>query len=622
MWILRWIYFRRITLSLLAATAAFLYRADESMLSPVREQLVPYKDAATAGAKELVASYGDDHLQLLLTAALAGAVAWQLLVALYDLATADEPLTKRVKESLFDFAKRYVPFVQAKIDSELAGTKASMKKSIMKDMKGYTANHVLPKRGATKRELMKKVRQLAALADPEGRVAKGQVSGTVYVGGENLEAHTKALVEVYGMFAWSNQLHTNVFPGVRQMEAEVVRWSCGIFNGGDETCGVVTSGGTESIIMACKAYRDYGRRVQGIVKPNIVYPRTAHPAFLKGCQYLGIAVREVAEDEKTRSVSAAAIKRAINENTIFVIGSCPQYPHGSVDPIADIAAVAKAAGVGMHVDCCLGSYVVPFMREAGFDFEPFAFDVPGVTSISADTHKYGLAPKGSSVIMYAKRELLSYQYSCFADWPGGIYGTAAMPGSRPGGLVAATWAAMALTGRDGYVKNCKAMVGKARFIAEGIRKIPGLRLVCEPAVTVVSFESDVFDINRLAEPLADECGWDINILQFPSAMHLCVTMAHTPDGVAERFLSDLAACTAPLVANPGEKVTGSGAMYGLAQSLPDRSIVEDVCKAYIDTVYTVAGDEVGPATPKASRRRGRPHTPKGGSAARLTSPDP
>lgn len=258
----------------------------------------------------------------------------------------------------------------------------------------------------------------------------------------------------------------------------------------------------------------------------------------------------------------------------------------------------------------------------------FSFNVPGVTSISADTHKYGLAPKGSSVVLYSNKGLLQHQYSCFPDWPGGIYGTATMPGSRPGGLVAATWAAMMMVGRQGYVDNCRAMVTVARKIAAGIKEIPGLKLVCEPDVTVVAFTSDLFDINRLAEGLVEERGWDINILQFPSAMHLCVTMAHTNEGVADNFLRDLAASAAPLFANPGEKTTGAGAMYGMAQALPDRSIVEDVCKAYIDCVYTVDAAEAGipqetlenghaSATPK---RRGRPAT-KAGSQRRLLSPE-
>merc|ERR1719223_350402 len=200
-----------------------------------------------------------------------------------------------------------------------------------------------------------------------------------------------------------------------------------------------------------------------------------------------------------------------------------------------------------------------------------------------------------------------------------------MPGSRPGGLVASTWAAMMLVGKEGYVENAREMVMVAKKIADGIRQIPGLELCCEPDVTVVAFQSPVFDINRLQHGLVEEKGWDINILQFPSAMHLCVTMAHTSEGVAENFLRDLAAAAAPLYANPGEKTTGAGAMYGMAQALPDRSIVEEVCKAYIDCVYTVEPPEGvvtangGDSPAETPKRRGR--TPKKtGAQSRLLSP--
>ena len=169
--------------------------------------------------------------------------------------------------------------------------------------------------------------------------------------------------------------------------------------GGPESCGLMTSGGTESIVMALKAYRDWGAATKGITTPNIVLPRTAHPAFDKGCQYFGIQCRKVAESKTTRQADVEAMLRAVDSNTVALVGSAPQYPHGAVDPIEDLAAAAQRLGIGMHVDCCLGSFLVPFMKECGYDFPDFDFTLPGVTTISCDTHKYGFAPKGSSVIM-------------------------------------------------------------------------------------------------------------------------------------------------------------------------------------------------------------------------------
>lgn len=230
------------------------------------------------------------------------------------------------------------------------------------------------------------------------------------------------------------------------------------------------------------------------------------------------------------------------------------------------------------------------MRKSGFEFPKFDFAVDGVTSISTDTHKFGCAPKGSSVIMYNSFELRHYQYSVFTEWPGGIYGTPIIAGSRPGGLVAATWAALMYHGQDGYVANCKAIINATRTLAEGIEKIDGLKLLCPADVSVLAWTSDVFDINRMVEPLIKERNWDLNVLQFPSSIHLCVTLAHTNPGVVDSFLRDIAAVTAELMKNPNVKVSGAAAMYGTSQALPDRSIITDIVNGFIDATYMVDDD--------------------------------
>jgi len=495
------------------------------------------------------------------------------------------PLAK-LKKIVFGLA-RDIPMVANQIKEAVDKTSADLEKSMIKMPADWKVSHALPQKRMATTELTGLLENLSQWQKVGDRVDEGKVSGTIYTGGPDFAEYTKLMNKSASLFQWSNPLHPGVFPGVRQMEAEVVKMTLALFNGGVKNCGVVTSGGTESIIMALKAYRDHGIAVRGITKPNIVLPRTAHPAFDKGCQYFGISMRKVHEDEETREADYKAMAAAADSNTIAFVGSVPQYPHGSVDNIKELAKISKKFGAGLHVDCCLGSFLVPFMRLAGFDFPEFDFRVNGVTSISCDTHKYGLAPKGTSVLMYSSTNYRKYQYSVFPDWPGGIYGTPSVAGSRSGSVIASTWAALMHHGVEGYVDNCKSIVTVARKIATGIQNIPGLKLVCDSRVSVVAWTSDVFDINRLVTGIVEEKGWDLNVLQFPSAMHIAVTMAHINEGIAEKFVSDLAECTAVVMQNPSLKVHGSAALYGMTQAIPDRSIIEDVVKVYIDTMTKV-----------------------------------
>jgi len=499
------------------------------------------------------------------------------------------PVWVQIKRFVFSIA-RMIPFVQGKIEEEVATIRKDFEKELLKYPDGWTPNYTLPEIGFNEKEILSRVKALTDFENVDERHGAGKVSGTIYVGGRNFKQYSEMLTHVYGKFAWTNPLHPNVFPGVRQMESEVIAMCCKLFQGGADSCGLMTSGGTESIVMAIKAYRDWGVATKGITEPNMVVPRTAHPAFEKGCQYFGIKMRKIDEHQDTRAADVQAMLRACDSNTIAMVGSAPQYPHGAVDPIVELATGAQRLGIGLHVDCCLGSFLVPFMKRCGYDFPDFDFSVPGVTTISCDTHKYGFAPKGSSVIMYSNSSLRRHQYSVFPDWPGGVYGTPGLAGSRPGALVAATWAAMVYHGMSGYQENTKAIVETTRFIATGIEKIPGLKLVCEPDVSIVAWTSDVFDINRQIEGLVKKRGWDVNVLQFPPAIHLGVTMAHVSSGheIAKNFLADLADATAPLVATPNEKSAGAAAMYGMAQAVPDRSVIEDVTRAFIDTCSKTA----------------------------------
>uniref|UniRef100_A0A8B9LWV8 sphinganine-1-phosphate aldolase n=1 Tax=Astyanax mexicanus TaxID=7994 RepID=A0A8B9LWV8_ASTMX len=442
---------------------------------------------------------------------------------------------------------------------------------------GMSYTKLLPAQGLTQKQVLDSISSLVN----EVQWTKGKVSGAVYWGDEKL---TELLVKVYGEFAWSNPLHPDIFPGVRKMEAEVVRMACTLFNGGPESCGTVTSGGTESILMACKAYRDMAYE-RGIKHPEIIAPISVHAAFDKAAHYFGMKLIHIPLEKKTMKVDVKAMKRAISKNTAMLVCSAPQFPHGIVDPIVEVGKLAERYNIPFHVDACLGGFLIVFMEKAGFKLEPFDFRVKGVTSISADTHKYGYAPKGSSVVLYSDKKYRHYQFFVAPDWQGGIYASPSMAGSRPGGIIAACWATMMHMGENGYVDATRKVVQTTRTIAAGLRKIEGIFVFGNPEVSVVAIGSDDFDVFRLSNALTSK-GWNLNSLQFPSSIHICVTMRHTMPGVAEHFINDVKEGVAVIMKNPKEKTTGMGAIYGMAQTIPDRSLVTEISCGFLDCLYS------------------------------------
>uniref|UniRef100_A0A8C2JSW2 sphinganine-1-phosphate aldolase n=1 Tax=Cyprinus carpio TaxID=7962 RepID=A0A8C2JSW2_CYPCA len=492
-----------------------------------------------------------------------------------------ESLTSRVKKQFFKIIRK-IPFIGATIQNQLNKALDDMSVSLCTLKEGMSYTKLLPVQGLTHKQLLDKIREYETLSEsPAVDWAKGKVSGAVYWGDEKL---TDLLVKVYGEFAWSNPLHPDLFPGVRKMEAEVVRMACALFNGGPDSCGTVTSGGTESILMACKAYRDMAHE-RGIKHPEIIAPVSVHAAFDKAAHYFGMKLIHVPLDKKTMKVDVKAMRRAISRNTAMLVCSAPQFPHGIIDPVVEVAKLAVKYNIPFHVDACLGGFLIVFMEKAGFKLDPFDFRVKGVTSISADTHKYGYAPKGSSVVLYSDKKFRHYQYFVAPDWQGGIYASPSMAGSRPGGIIAACWATMMHMGEKGYVEATKKVIETARKIKAGIRQIDGVFVFGDPEVSVVALGSDVFDIFRLSNALTSK-SWNLNTLQFPSSIHICVTMLHTQPGVAEQFISDVKREVAIIMKNPKEKTTGMGAIYGMAQSIPDRSMVTEVSQGFLDCLYS------------------------------------
>ncbi|GAB1598525.1 sphingosine-1-phosphate lyase 1-like [Argonauta hians] len=518
---------------------------------------------------------------------LEGKPAWQVVLLscgatiivfkVHGLFQSEEHVTSRVKRTLFKLLRK-VPAVQQKIDKSLKETADQISDSVKHSINSEPYLQNVPQKGLGAENVMKEVKKYRDFGLVDWK--KGWCSGMVYGANEEL---VKTLAKVYEIFAFSNPLHPEVFPDIRKMEAEIVRMTCNLFNGSSTSCGIVSTGGTESIMLACLAYRNLAYS-KGISIPEIIAPRTAHAAFDKAAMVLRMRLTHIEVDSVTQKVDVKAMKKAINKNTCLLVGSAPQFPHGVIDPIKEISELGLKYDIPVHCDCCLGGFLVPFLEKAGFDMEPVDFRLPGVTSISADTHKYGQAPKGSAVLMYKHPNYRKHQWFSITNWPGGIYATPTFAGSRAGSEIASCWATMLFTGMDGYIDAAHKIISTARAIAKVLKNIDSIKVLGDPKMSVVAFTSDEFDIYRLSDALTEK-GWTLNPLQFPASIHICVTMAHTKPEVVERFEKDVTESVEIILKNPSDKCQGAGALYGMSQTIPDRSIVEDVTSIYLDASY-------------------------------------
>lgn len=478
----------------------------------------------------------------------------------------------------FEGVLRRIPVVQRKLEAQYDALLTDIEPSL-KPYRNETPGYVrLPTVGRDRDDILDEMRRLAERETPCWR--EGFASGAVYHGDPD---HQTFLSQAYALHAASNPLHVDLWPSIARYEAEIVAMTATMLGGGSGVCGTVTSGGTESILLAMKTYRDWARERRGIRHPEVVVPRTAHAAFDKAAHYFGIRLVRIPVDARFRADVAAA-RRAITRNTIALVGSAPSFPHGIIDPITDLAALASERRIGMHVDACLGGFVLPWARRLGYSVPPFDFGVPGVSSISVDTHKYGYAAKGTSVILYRTEDLRRFQYYVAADWPGGLYVSPTMAGSRPGGLSAAAWAAMVSIGEQGYLEATQRILETARRIRNGIESIPELRILGDP-LWVIAFTATRLDIYRVLDQMAQR-GWHLNGLHHPPAIHICVTLPHTQPGVADRFIADLRESVAVVRREPRAK-GGMAPVYGMAASLPFRGVVSDLLRRYLDMVYRV-----------------------------------
>ena len=426
----------------------------------------------------------------------------------------------------------------------------------------YGALHAMPEKGLARNEI---IGQAQDMAEREDRIWKGgQCSGTIYAGDE---AHYDFLNQVFARFSHVNALQRDMCPSQTRFEAEIIAMTSDMLNGhavarespGEVVCGVVGNGGTESIISALLAYRESARERRAITAPEIIIPITAHAAFDKGAHYFGVQVIHAPVDPQTTLVDMDFVAGAITNNTIALVGSAGNYPYGTIDPIGELSDLALEHGIGLHVDGCLGGFILPWGERLGYDIPMFDFRLPGVTSISADTHKYGYGLKGTSVLLYRGKALRAGQFFSHPTWPGGMYSSPGIGGSRSGGLLAASWAAMVSLGAEGYMARARPIFDTAYAMQDAVKAIPELRLMGAPSFCF-SFTADDFDIYHVNDHMKS-LGWRLNGQQYPSALHMCVTGPQTQPGVTMQFGDDLAAAVA-YAKQPDQPIPASGSFYG------------------------------------------------------------
>lgn len=438
---------------------------------------------------------------------------------------------------------------------------------------------MFPKLGTKAEDVLAQMKEFKSL-DVDWQ--KGRSFSLVYPVNEE---HHDFLKKAHNLFFSENALNPMAFKSLRKFEHETIRMCAELFHGDDETVGLVTSGGTESLIMAIKAYRDRAKKLKPwILKPEIIVPESAHSAIDKGAYYFDVKIKHAPVGPDFR-VDVKAVKKLINRNTILIIGSAPQYPQGVVDPIAQLADLAAEHNIPMHVDACIGGFVLPFIEKLGHAVPVFDFRIPGVTSISADIHKYGYAAKGASALVYRNMNYMKYQFFIHTEWKGGgIYASPSFPGTRPGGPIAAAWGAIKKLGEEGYLDLTKQILETRDYFLKELSKIPELKLLAYPDSTLICFtNSDPrVGIYAVADQLQAK-GWNIDRQQTPESIHLTLSPAHTE--FIKEFVWDLKEAVDVVKANPKLNTSGQAAMYGMMAKIPFKGMIKGSVMGIMEKMY-------------------------------------
>ncbi|MDX1666814.1 MAG: aspartate aminotransferase family protein [Saprospiraceae bacterium] len=387
------------------------------------------------------------------------------------------------------------------------------------------------------------------------------------------EQHQQLLMDAYALYAAENRLNPLTFPSLKVLEDELVSMTADLLNGDPNTVGTITAGGTESLFLMLFAYRERARiKMSPRKKAGIVIPSTMHPAVEKAAHILGLRVRKIPVSGNYQA-DAEAMEKAIDRNTIMIAASAPSYPHGIIDPIAKLAEIARRCDIPFHVDACVGGFMLPWIERLDNRVPVWDFRLEGVTSISADIHKHGFGAKGVSALLYRDMSYLRHQFYVTADFPGGVYATSSLLGTRSGGPLATAWAAIQSLGAEGYLRWADRIMDGVEQIKAGLESIPEIEILGKPVMNLLAYRTrnnrpDIFVVAQQLE----KKGWNVDRQQLPACIHLSVLPTNLP--VIDQYLSDLEQAVTYALKNPGASGEGEAAVYGLLSRMPMRGTVE------------------------------------------------
>jgi glutamate/tyrosine decarboxylase-like PLP-dependent enzyme len=467
----------------------------------------------------------------------------------------------------------------------------------------------IPEHGRKKGDILA---ELSEFAKDDPSYKDGRTWSLVYYLNEE---HQQFLANSYQTFSSANGLNPNAFKSLKRFETEIISATADLLNGPDTTCGVVTSGGTESCLMAVKTYRDMAKKQRRVKKPEMILPTTAHVAWFKASEYFNVKVRLLPLDENL-APDISKLKKLINRNTVMILGSAPEYPHGTIDPIQAMSEIALQHRIPMHVDACVGGFILPFMAMNGETIPQWDYRNPGVTSISADIHKYGFAAKGASTITYRSLDYLKHQMFVQQDWPGGVFASPALLGTRPGGAYSAAWATLQYFGKEGYQALARDTSKAVSEIKKGIESIQELYVMGNPIGPLLGYGSTSKTVNIFAVgDQMDKRGWQVNRLQQPDGLHCMVTANHLQ--ATEQYIADLQECVEVVKANPELATQGGAATYGMMSHIPLRGMVKQKVLDIFSSMYQAGGAEMDLSSASENMDNSDPNGSKPGLIDRL-----
>ncbi len=468
------------------------------------------------------------------------------------------------------------PMIEKEAEKELNTLSAGIQSSLDKKRKELGEVYSqLPDKGKSKDFI---ITYISRANEEYEKKLKGRVSGMMYA--KESKEYSDLLDQTYSLTKFTNPMHDEEFPLIDKMAAEVLAMSQSLFNGDvkafnskekKKLAGLVTDGGTSSVMEACSAYVQYAKS-RGIKEPEIIIPSTAHVSFSNAAQRFGAKLVEVPVDLKTGKADVKAMEKAITKNTCMMVGSATNFPSGVFDPIEDLAKMAVKHQVPLHVDACLGGFLYPFAKKAGYKVPVCDFSIPGVMSISVDPHKYGQTPKGSSILLFhPDNHASSSAIFTKLKWAGGMYVAQGMKGSRSGHAIATTWSAMMYHGMEGYTEAAKNILQFTNKLSEAIKKVDGIRFLYPPELSVLAISTDS-DINPyLVASQLKKAHWNLNTIQQPPGFHFCITAAHEAcqDMILREFIKELTDAVHYAKQHPFEKPSGTAGVYGMLPEVPD-----------------------------------------------------